>query len=123
MSKLTEPWSARQQRQLSYISEYATDIQQIAGKANVVADCLSRAVIAAVQLGLDYLRMSADQASDHGVQTLKASDTGLRLEEVAVGDSGATFLCDFSTGQPRPLVPANFLRRYTTSPTPAGNRP
>ena len=47
----------------------------------MAAHCLSRAVIGAVQLGLDYLRMATDQASDHGVQTLKASDTGLRLEE------------------------------------------
>ncbi|XP_010767363.1 uncharacterized protein [Notothenia coriiceps] len=67
MSKVAEPWSARQQRQLSYISEYTTDIRHIAGKANVVAGCLSRAVIGAVQLGLDYLRMGADQASDHGI--------------------------------------------------------
>ena len=68
MSKVAEPWSARQQRQLSYISEYTTDIQHIAGKSNVVADCLSRSVIGAVQLGLDYLRMSADQVSDQEVR-------------------------------------------------------
>ncbi|RUS73921.1 hypothetical protein EGW08_018311 [Elysia chlorotica] len=42
MSKLSDPWSARQQRQLSYISEFSTDIRHIAGKTNVVADCLSR---------------------------------------------------------------------------------
>lgn len=110
MSKVAEPWSARQQRQLSYISEYTTDIRHIAGKANVVADCLSRAVIGAVQLGLDYASMSTDQALDHGIQTLRASDTGLRLEEVAVGDSGAMLWCDVSTGQPRPLVPVNWRR-------------
>ena len=45
------------------------------------ADCLSRTIIRAIQLGLDYVHMSADQASDHGVQTLRSSDTGLRLEE------------------------------------------
>ena len=67
MSKVAEPWSARQQRQLAYISEYTTDIRHIAGKSNVVADCLSRTVIGAVQLGLDYVHMSVDQASDHGV--------------------------------------------------------
>ena len=38
MSKRSEPWSARQQRHLSYISEFTTDIQHIAGKDNVVAD-------------------------------------------------------------------------------------
>ena len=126
MSKVAKPWSARQQHQLSYISEYTTDIQHIAGKANVVADCLSRAVIGAVQLGLDYLRMGADQASDHGVQTLKASVTGLRLEEVTVGDSGAKLWCDISTGQARPLVSGKWygpvFEAFTTFPTPLGNR-
>ena len=42
MSKVTEPWSARQQRHLSTISEFTTDIQYISGKNNVVADALSR---------------------------------------------------------------------------------
>ena len=110
MSKATEPWSARQQRQLSFISEFTTDIQHVAGKSNLVADCLSRAVVGAVQLGLDYTRMATDQASDPTVQTLRTSDTGLRLEEVAFGDAGAVLLCDVSTGQARPVVPVNWRR-------------
>ncbi|KAJ8406811.1 hypothetical protein AAFF_G00297270 [Aldrovandia affinis] len=92
MSKVAEPWSARQQRQFSFISEFTTDIQHVAGKSNLVADCLSRAVVGAVQLGLDYSHMAMDQASDPTVQTLKTMDTGLRLEEVAFGDTGATLL-------------------------------
>ena len=39
---------------LSNISEIATDIQRVAGKTNLVADCLSRVVVGAVHLGLDY---------------------------------------------------------------------
>jgi hypothetical protein len=62
MSKTTEPWTDRQQRQLSYISEFTKDIQHVAGKSNVVADCLSR-VLGAVQLNLDYSRMAVDQAA------------------------------------------------------------
>ncbi|KAJ8394428.1 hypothetical protein AAFF_G00046390 [Aldrovandia affinis] len=110
MSKAAEPWSARQQRQFSFISEFTTDIQHVAGKSNQVADCLSRAVVGAVQLGLDYSHMATDQASDPTVQTLKTMDTGLRLEEVAFGDTGATLLCDISTGQPRPVVPVSWRR-------------
>ncbi|KAJ8389881.1 hypothetical protein AAFF_G00113500 [Aldrovandia affinis] len=109
-SELAEPWSARQQRQFSFISEFTTDIQHVAGKSNLVADCLSRAVVGAVQLGLDYSHMATDQASDPTVQTLKTMDTGLRLEEVAFGDTGATLLCDISTGQPRPVVPVSWRR-------------
>ena len=110
MSKAAEPWSARQQRQLSYISEFTTDIQHIAGKSNRVADCLSRAVIGTVQLGLDYTRMAADQSTDPSVQAIKTADTGLRLEDVAFGDTGTSLLCDTSTGQPRPIVPTSWRR-------------
>ena len=52
--KMSDPWSARQQRQLSFISEFTTDIQHISGKDNVVADCLSRASINNITLGIDY---------------------------------------------------------------------
>uniref|UniRef100_A0AAV2KZF4 Gypsy retrotransposon integrase-like protein 1 n=1 Tax=Knipowitschia caucasica TaxID=637954 RepID=A0AAV2KZF4_KNICA len=89
MSKVAEPWSARQQRQLAFISEYTMDIRHIAGQSKVVADCLSRAVVGA---------------------SLKDSDTGLQLGRVAVGASGVRLWCDLSTGQPRPLVPANWQR-------------
>ena len=42
MSKTSEPWSGRQQRHLSYISEFTTDIRHVQGKDNSVADTLSR---------------------------------------------------------------------------------
>ena len=54
MSKTSEPWSSCQQRQLLYISEFTTDIQHVQGKDNSVADTLSRATVADVQLGIDY---------------------------------------------------------------------
>jgi hypothetical protein len=37
-----EPWTAKQQRQLSYIAEYTSDLQHVAGVANVLADTLSK---------------------------------------------------------------------------------
>ncbi len=38
----TEPWTAKQCRQLAYIAEFTSNIQHIAGSDNVVADTLSR---------------------------------------------------------------------------------
>ena len=40
--RVSPPWSARQQRQLSFISEFTSDIRHAPGSANVVADNLSR---------------------------------------------------------------------------------
>ena len=42
LSKKTDPQTARQTYQLSCISEYTTDIRYVQGKANLVADALSR---------------------------------------------------------------------------------
>ena len=45
LHKQSDPWSTRQQRHLSYISEHSTDIRHIAGKHNIIADYLSRSPI------------------------------------------------------------------------------
>jgi hypothetical protein len=42
LSRVSEPRTARQQPHLSYISEFSSDIQHVAGEANTVADSLSR---------------------------------------------------------------------------------
>ncbi len=42
LNRVSEPWSARQQRHLSYLAEFTADIRHVAGKDNVVADALSR---------------------------------------------------------------------------------
>nr|XP_061827907.1 uncharacterized protein K02A2.6-like [Nerophis lumbriciformis] len=115
MAKTAEPWSARQQRHLSYVSEFTTDIQHLAGKSNVVADCLSRAVASAVHVGLDFAQMAVDQADDPDIQALKAAATGLRLSEVPFEGTGVTLLCDVATGRPRPLVPAIWRQRVFDS--------
>ena len=41
LSCVSPPWSVRQQRQLSYISEFTSDLRHTPGAANVVADNLS----------------------------------------------------------------------------------
>jgi len=42
MLRVSPPWSARQQRHLSYIAEFTSDIRHTPGASNVVADALSR---------------------------------------------------------------------------------
>ncbi|KAJ8353005.1 hypothetical protein AAFF_G00122760 [Aldrovandia affinis] len=111
MAKLSEPWSARQQRHLSYVSEFTTDIQHVAGKQNTVADCLSRTLTSTVHLGIDYARMAVDQDADPDIQAFRTATTGLQLVDVPFDDKGTTLLCDVSTGQPRPLAPKMWRRK------------
>jgi len=46
--RLFEAWTARQQRHLSYVAEFTSDLQHMAEVENVVADALSRYTAAAV---------------------------------------------------------------------------
>ncbi len=106
MAKASEQWSGRQQRQISRISEYTTDIQHIAGEDNKAADALSRAFISTLHEGIDYKAMAEDQRTDPEIHAFRTAITGLRFEDVLLEeDSGLTLLCDVSTGRQRPLVP------------------
>jgi hypothetical protein len=50
LSRTSDPWSARQARQLSYLAEHTADIRHIADEENVVADTLSCPPSSAVAL-------------------------------------------------------------------------
>ncbi|GFO15326.1 Pol polyprotein [Plakobranchus ocellatus] len=108
MSKLSDPWTSRQQRHLAFISEFSTDIRHVSGKSNVVADCLSRAALSNVVLGIDYDAMAKAQTEDKDVKAFPTAITGLRIMPFQINNS--TLLCDVSTGHPRPLVPRSFQR-------------
>ena len=113
--KVSDPWSARQQRHLTTISEYTTCIKHIAGKSNEVADALymSRTVINAVhqnlmEPGIDFTAMATAQQNDQEMAAYRTAISGLTLQDVQFGPTDATLLCDVSTGQPRQIVPAAF---------------
>lgn len=99
--------SPRQTRHLSFIAEFTSDIQHIAGKNNIVADALSRVHAIAVPT-IDYQALAADQRS-HEVQAYRSAITNLQLQDVPFGQT--TVLCDVSTGKPRPVVPSSWTRR------------
>lgn len=109
MSKVSEPWSARQTRQLAYISEFTTDIQHIAGQENP-ADALSRATIAPLHEGIDFNLMAEEQKKAPETNEHYTSVTGLIFKEIPVGSSNTTLLCDVSTNRIRPVVPMSMRR-------------
>jgi hypothetical protein len=48
LHRVSDSWSARQQRQLAYVAEYTSDLRHVPGASNVVADTLSRPAAAVV---------------------------------------------------------------------------
>ena len=99
-----------QARHLSAISEFTTDVRHLEGKANVVADALSRVEIdsAAPSLGIDFRELAKAQRQDPETRAARTAISGLRLQDVDMG--GAMLLCDVSQGRPRPWVPDPFRR-------------
>jgi Integrase zinc binding domain len=107
LTRASDAWSARQQRQLAAIAEYTTDIRHVAGTENVIADALSRPPIAAAVEPapggkIDYAAFARDQVECEDTLQLQHSST-LRVLHVYV--EGHNLLCDVSTGSPRLLVP------------------
>ena len=83
-------------------------MRHIKGKANVVADALSR--LSAIALPtIDYRQLAQDQVDSEEITAYKTSTTSLRLVEVPFGNIG--ILCDISTGKERPIIPASWTKR------------
>lgn len=91
--------SDRQQRQLSFLSEYVSDIQYVRGQDNIVADCLSRPVCASQVDVFDIQGLAQAQLNDPEIETYKD-----RLKSYNCTPN-LQLWCDFSTPIPRPFVP------------------
>ena len=63
MAKTSDPWSSQQQRHLSYISEFTTDIRHIKGTDNHVADALSRAMPLSMPSMMEWTMLQWQPAS------------------------------------------------------------
>lgn len=109
--KSTDPWSSRQQRHLATIAELLCDVQHRSGKANVVADALSRAPVDSVHLGIGEDELAAAQMECQYIKDSRTAITGLKLEDIQLHPNGPAILCDISLGYPRPVVPTEMQRR------------
>ena len=116
----------RQERHLSFISEFTTDIRHVKGDENPVADHLSRPIMAALLPAVDLELMAHSQARDPEIRAARTAITSLQLQDVEM--SNTTLLCDVSGGIPRPLVPSQHRREVFnacllyTSPSPRDKR-
>lgn len=90
--------------------EFTTDIRHIDGRANRVADALSRNILALEQSPIDLDTLASAQDQDEELLKLSTSPASLQLAQVHLLRSGRTLLCDISQGRPRPLVPSAMHR-------------
>ena len=93
------PASERQQRQLSFISEYIKTVAYIKGNNNIVADCLSRPVNAMSADIYDLPAIAQAQTEDAEIINYKDKLTEFNLTP------DLPILCDTSTPNPRPFLP------------------
>jgi cleavage and polyadenylation specificity factor subunit 1 len=113
LNRVSPPWTARQQRHLSYISEFNIKLVHTPGVQNVVADSLSRpggllAAVEPIPAPLDWQELAAAQAADQQLLS-DLSDSSLQLTTHLLPDS-TPLTGDVSTGHFRPLVPPPFRR-------------
>jgi hypothetical protein len=86
--RMSNPWIARQSRQLSYVAAYMSDICHIAEAAKVVADTLSRlprhAVARRPPSAVTYVKVQATKSSSLKVRNVQEERASL-LGDVAHG--------------------------------------
>lgn len=100
--------NARRIEQLSYISEFTTNIIHIPGKENLVADILSR-IDQIDTHHIDYERIAAAQQTDDELNELMRSDkTSLELKSITMPDTNVKIICDVSGTIVRPFIPKQF---------------
>ena len=124
VTRVADPWTARQSRHLSFVAEFTSDIRHIPGTDNVVADTLSRppaaaspeggpraCAVAATDQLLDFAAIAAAQRSCPATEAAKDSSLQLKL----VPFNGVRVLCDTTLQQPRPLIPTAHRRQVFTA--------
>jgi RNase H-like domain found in reverse transcriptase/Reverse transcriptase (RNA-dependent DNA polymerase) len=109
LQRISPPVSARQQRYLTYLSEFLLSLVHTPGAANVVADALSRprdhsnaCVETPVLRPVDFVEVALLQLSCPDVEAMKINKN-LKIAHTVVGDQ--QLWGDVSTGVFRPLVP------------------
>ena len=103
----------RRIRQLSFISEFTTDIRHISGKDNIVADCLSRIETIFCPSVLDYAELAKAQEKDEYIVNktwITKSCNNIVIKKIDIPSSNQKLYCETSTNNIRPYVPELFRR-------------
>ncbi|XP_066949329.1 uncharacterized protein [Macrobrachium rosenbergii] len=87
-------------------AHYSTFDRELCAVKNPVADTLSRIELNAVQLRINE-DLAQEQTTDPEAPVYRTAITSLKWKDVTLAPGGPKLLCDVSTGQPHPLVPAS----------------
>lgn len=111
-SQKSEKASPRQQRQLSFISQFTTSIEFIPGKKNVVADSLSRVDLIRLAADVSLAELSEAQQSDPELKALYTDGaSSLNFRRLLWGTDHTPIVCDVSGEVFRPYVPSGYRKR------------
>ncbi|KAL0879753.1 hypothetical protein ABMA27_003466 [Loxostege sticticalis] len=94
----------RRTRQLSFISEFTTDIRHVSGKDNIVADALSRIETISTPSPINYEEFARTQQKDSELQRLQLQDN-ITLKKVVIPNTDVELYCEISTSHIRPYIP------------------
>ena len=107
LSRVTDPWTPRQCRQLAYIAEYTSDVRHIAGTDNVVADTLSRPPTSDHRPPVGHLPSSPVSTTSDRVKVPSGSPVALQGESelaVPVSSSPADWITAVAAASTSPTV-------------------
>jgi hypothetical protein len=122
ISKAGTPFSSRQQRHLSFLSEFTTTFSHLPGSKNVVADALSRpsspflqcasvstAPLNLFPLPLSYSDIAQEQQKCPSIPPLRTLPS-LHISSIPLSPT-LSLLGDISTPTFRPLIPLSFRQQ------------
>jgi hypothetical protein len=110
----SEKASPRQLRHLDYIGQFTTNVQHISGKANIVADTLSRIQEVLIIKPVNYEAVAEAQENDEELKSLlmTSTDSNLHFKKISIPDSNKQMYCGVSTGVIRPYISTPSVRKY-----------
>lgn len=111
-SQKNDKINPRQQRQISFISQFTTWIEHISGQNNVVADSLSRSEAILTPASFTLEDLAGAQERDEEIKKFTdSSKNSLKLEKVINRENGIYIWCSMYNNVPRPFLPLAFRRQ------------
>lgn len=110
--KRSDKAAPRQQRQLSFISQFTTCIEHIPGLDNVVADSLSHVDSLRLPAAFDLLELAEQQKADDQLKEISESpDFPLTMKRIEWGQNHNIVYCELTGKTLRPYIPVVLRKR------------